>query len=165
MKSICTSFIAASLLAGLFGLAMAQTPTEALTPGPRGERMEQMHAKMSARHAKHLAELKGKLNLQASQDGAWNNFAQSMQKPERMARPDRVSMEKMSTPERLERMQAMKAERDAHMQKRINGTKAFYASLSAEQQQIFDKETAQAMGRTGGDMHRMQHGGGHHGRH
>jgi hypothetical protein len=36
-------------------------------------------------------------------------------------------------------MQAMKAERDAHMQKRINGTKAFYASLSAEQQQIFDQ--------------------------
>jgi Spy/CpxP family protein refolding chaperone len=165
MKSIRTTLIAASLLAGLSGLALAQTNTQAPSSNPRAGHMDKMHAKMGERHAQHLTELKGKLNLQASQETAWNHFVQSMQKPERMTRPDQASMEKMSTPERLDRMQAMKVERDAQMQKRITGTKDFYASLSAEQQQIFDKETAQAMGRMGGGMHRMQHGGGHHSMH
>jgi protein CpxP len=165
MKSIRTTLIAASLLAGLSGLALAQTNVQVPSSSPRAGHMDKMHAKMGARHAEHLTELKGKLNLQTSQEGTWNNFAQSMQKPERMARPDQASMEKMSTPQRLDRLQAIKVEKDAQMQKRINATKDFYASLSAEQQQIFDKETAQAMGRMGGGMHRMQHGSGHHSMH
>jgi Spy/CpxP family protein refolding chaperone len=70
-------------------------------------------------------------------------------------------MEKMSTPERLERMQAKMAERNAQMQKRMEGTKIFYASLTAEQKQVFDKESAHAMGRMVGGMHRMKHADGH----
>jgi hypothetical protein len=165
MKSIRTTLMAASLMAGLSGLAMAHSSNEGSTQGPSTERMERMHAQMGERHAKHLAELKSKLNLQASQESAWAQFAQSMQRPERMARPDRASMEKLSTPERLDRMQAMVVERQAQMQKRIEGAKVFYAGLSTAQQQVFDKESARAMGRMGGDVHRMHHGGGHHGRH
>jgi hypothetical protein len=45
----------------------------------------------------------------------------------------------MTTPERLDRMQAMKAQRDAHMQQRAEATKAFYATLNAEQKLVFDK--------------------------
>jgi len=161
MKSIRTTLIAASLLASLTGLAMAQTPAEGPNAGHRAERMEKMQAKMGQRHTKQLDELKGKLNLQASQEAAWAGFAQSMQKPERLARADRASMEKMSTPERLERMQAKMAERNAQMQKRMEGTKIFYASLTAEQKQVFDKESAHAMGRMAGGMHRMKHADGH----
>lgn len=163
MKSIRSTLLAASLLAGLSGLTMAQTPAEPSVQGPRAERMDKMHTKMGARHAQHLADLKSKLNLQVAQEDAWGRFAQAMQKPERMARPERAQMEKMSTPERLDQMKSMTDQRHAQMLKRIESTRSFYATLSAEQQQVFDKASGRSMGRMGGGMHRMKHGGGHHG--
>jgi hypothetical protein len=167
MKSIRTTLIATALMAGLTGLAWAQTnPNGASNDSPRASRMEKMHAHVSARHAQHLADLKAKLKLQTAQEPAWKSFTESMQHPERMAKPERASLEKMTTPERIERMQAMKAAQDAQMQKRMEGTKTFYASLSAEQKQVFDQETARAMSGMKG-MHGMKHGGqqGHHGQH
>ena len=66
-------------------------------------------------------------------------------------------MEKLTTPERIDQMQDMHAQREAEMKKRGNATKLFYASLNAEQKKTFDAETA-----------RMMHGGGKergHGKH
>ncbi len=163
MKSIRNTLIAASLLAGLTGLTLAQTSPEAKTSGPRAERMDKMHAKMDERHAKHLAELKGKLKLEAGQETAWAAFEQSMQMPSKpMARPDRVALEKLTTPERIDQMQAHKAQRDASMQKHADATKTFYAALNTSQKKVFDAETARAMQSMGGGM---RHGEGHHGHH
>ena len=85
-----------------------------------------------------------------------------MQPPARIARPERASVEKMTTPERLDMMQAMKAQRDAHIQQRSEATKAFYTTLNAEQKQVFDKETVHKM--KGFGMHGTKHEGGrgHH---
>jgi hypothetical protein len=163
MKSIRNTLIAASLLAGLTGLTLAQTTPEAKTNGPRAERMDKMHAKMGERHAKHLAELKGKLKLEAGQETAWTAFEQSMQMPSKpMARPDRAAMDKLTTPERIDQMQAHKAQRDAEMQKHADATKTFYAALNANQKKVFDAETARAMQSMGGGM---RHGEGHHSHH
>ena len=165
MKSIRTTLIATALMAGLTGLALAQNTTPP-ADNARVGRMEKMREHKSEhkgeRHMQHLDKLKAKLNLQASQEPAWNTFTQSMQPPARMARPERASMEKMTTPERLDMMQAMKAQRDAQMQKRTEATKAFYTTLSTEQKQVFDKETARKMKRSG--MHGTKHesGRGHH---
>ena len=163
MKSIRNTLIAASLLAGLTGLTLAQTAPEAKTSGPRAERMDKMHAKMGERHAKHLADLKGKLRLEAGQESAWAAFEQSMQMPGKpMARPDRAAMDKLTTPERIDQMQAHKAQRDADMQRHADATKTFYAALNASQKKVFDAETARAMQSMGGGM---RHGEGHHGHH
>jgi hypothetical protein len=162
MKSIRTTLIATALMAGLTGLALAQNTT-APTDSTRAGRMEKMREHKSEhkaeRHTQRLAELKSKLNLQAAQEPAWNTFTQSMQHPARMVRPERASLEKMTTPERLDMMQAMKTQRDAHMQQRADATKAFYATLSAEQKQVFDQETARMM--KGSGMHATKHQGGH----
>lgn len=162
MKSIRTTLIATALMAGLTGLALAQNTT-APADNARVGRMEKMREHKSEhkaeRHTQHLTELKTKLNLQAAQEPAWNTFTQSMQHPARMARPERASLEKMTTPERLDMMQAMKAQRDAHMQQRAEATKTFYASLSTEQKQVFDQETARMM--AGSGMHATKHEGGH----
>ncbi len=164
MKSIRKTLIAASLLVGLTGLTLAQTAPETKTSGPRAERMDKMHAKMGERHAKHLADLKGKLKLEAGQETAWTTFEQSMQMPSKpMARPDRAAMEKMTTPERIDQMQAHKAQRDAEMQKHADATKTFYAVLNASQKKVFDTETARAMQSMGGGM--RQGDGGHHSHH
>lgn len=158
MKSIRTTLIATALMAGLTGLALAQNTT-APTDTPRVGRMEKMREHKAERHTQHLTDLKSKLNLQAAQETAWNTFTQSMQHPASMARPERATFEQMTTPERLDQMQAMKAQRDAHMQQRAEATKAFYATLSADQKQVFDQETARLM--KGSGMHAMKHQGGH----
>ena len=162
MKSIRTTLIATVLIAGLTGLALAQNTT-ASTDTTRVGRMEKMREHKSEhkaeRHTQHLTELKSKLNLQAAQEPAWNTFTQSMQHPARSAQPERASLEKLTTPERLDMMQAMKAQRDAHMQQRADATKAFYATLSAEQKQMFDQETAHMV--KGFGMHATKHQGGH----
>jgi len=161
MKSIRTSLIAASLLVSLTGLTLAQSVIETKTNGPHAERMDKMHVKMGERHAKHLADLKSKLKLEASQEPAWATFEQNMQAPAKpMGRPDRVAMEKLTTPERIDQMQAHKAQRDAEMQKHADATKSFYASLNAGQKKVFDTETVRAMQTSG-----MRHGEGHHGHH
>lgn len=166
MKSIRTTLIATALMAGLTGLALAQNTT-APADNTRAGHMEKMREHKSEqktehkgeRHTQHLAELKSKLNLQAAQEPAWNTFTQSMQHPARMARPERATFERMTTPERLDMMQAMKVQRNAHMQQRADATKAFYATLSADQKQVFDYKTVRMM--KGYGMHAMKHQGGH----
>ena len=114
-------------------------------------------------HAKHLANLKAKLKITASQEAAWNTFADSMKPPADMMgkRPDRAEMEKLTTPERIDKMQALHKEHmaamEAMMNKHAEATKAFYAVLSPEQQKTFDAETAK-MGPHGDREHRMNHG-------
>jgi hypothetical protein len=82
-----------------------------------------------------------------------------MQHSAHMARPERANFEKMTTPERLDQMQAMKKQRDDQMQQRAEATKAFYATLSTDQKQVFDQETFKMM--KGSGMHTMKHQGGH----
>lgn len=163
MKPIRSTLIATLCVASLSGVAFAQSGNPA-TDNPRAGRLENMrqhHAERHAeRHAARWAELKTKLNLQAAQEPAWNRFVQSMQQPARTARPERARLETMTTPERLDQMQAMKAERDARMQQRTEATRALYAGLNADQKQVFDQETARAM--AGRGMHGMGHAG-HHG--
>ena len=167
MKPMTRTLIAASLLLSLSGLSLAQSAPDHNGHAPRADRMEKMHAKMGERHAKHLAELKGKLKLEASQDAAWVAFEQSMQMASpAVAHPDRAALAKMTTPERLDQMEAHKAQRDAQMKKHTDATKTFYAALNSNQKKVFDSETARAMssmgGKMKGGMSRGHEGHGHH---
>lgn len=142
MKLIRNTLIAASLLAGLSSLSFAQMGPAAAG----GEHMAKMHEHMSQRHTQHLAELKTQLKLQGDQEAAWAAFAQAMQPATQApARLDRAALEKMSTPERLDQMQAHRAKMDAQMQKHAEATKTFYGVLNAEQKKIFDQQTLQFM--------------------
>ena len=106
--------------------------------------------------AKRQADLKAKLKLASAQEAAWAAYTAGMQPPAGMPviRESRQalhdSMAKLTTPERIEHMNAMKAQRDAEMTKRNEATKTFYAALSPEQQKVFDTNT-------------MGHGRGHGG--
>lgn len=122
-------------------------------------------AQMQAWMAKRQAELKAKLKITPAQEGAWTAFTAAMQPTARMMgeRPgpdQRAEMDKLTTPERIDKMRALRTQRmnemNAEMDKRGEATKAFYAALSPEQQKIFDAEHSRM-----GKMDR--HGGaGHH---
>jgi protein CpxP len=157
MKITHRLLITASLLASLASTAFAQTPPTPASDALRPARMEKMHQRMAERHHKHLNELKAKLQLQAGQDASWTAFEQAMQAPSQaLPRPDPAALAKLTTPERIDQMQALKAQRDAHMQKRADATKTFYASLNIDQKKTFDVETARFMAHRMGQG--MEHG-------
>jgi Spy/CpxP family protein refolding chaperone len=91
-----------------------------------------------------MAGLKEKLKLAPEQEAAWNAFAGASQPHPRPMGADREAMRaefaKLTTPQRLDRMQAMAEMRHARMAERVTATKAFYAQLSPEQQRVFDAE-------------------------
>jgi len=161
MKYALKSLVVASLLAGAGFSALAQKPAADATAAdgqPRMEHHQRMDpAKMEEMHAKRVAELKAKLKITAAQESAWTTFTAAMKPPARDAqqRPDRAELDKLSTPERLDKMRALRAQHMADMQaqmdKRDEATKAFYAVLSPEQKKLFDAEHARMGSHRGGE--------------
>jgi hypothetical protein len=145
---------------------MAQTTTEAGKPD-MGQRHAQRMERMQKYHAERQAKLKAELKITADQEPAWNAFvARTAHEPRAMKAGAREDWSKLTTPERLDKMQALKAERDAQMAKRIDATKSFYAALTPEQQKVFDTQAHGGMQRAGmKGEHRMGGKGGHHGMH
>lgn len=153
MKLAPRQILAAVLLAGLGVAASAQTPPSPPPGGPGGPggpgmMMHGAHhggfdpAKMQERRAKRLANLKQKLQLTPGQEGAWSAFAAAMAPPA-FQQPDRAQREefdKLTTPERIDRMRAMRDRHMAEMDKRADATKTFYATLTPEQKKVFDQE-------------------------
>jgi periplasmic protein CpxP/Spy len=118
--------------------------------------MEQMRVRMQERMARRLGELKQKLQVSGAQEGAWTTWTAALT-PTRLQRPDRAEMAALSTPERIDRMRALRAQRNAEMDKRLDATKTFYASLSAEQKKVFDAESMRFL-RGGKRGHGRHHG-------
>jgi hypothetical protein len=160
MKKLIQSLVLAGVLAATGGAAFAQMGDGMM--GHEGMPHRDL-AKMAQMHAKHLADLKAKLKITATQEAAWTTFTEAMKPPTGMMgkHPDRAEMDKLTTPERIDKMRAMHKERmstvEAAMDKRDEATKTFYAALSAEQKKIYDAENAK-MGMRGEGQHRM-HGG------
>ncbi len=162
--------IAAAVLAALGLAAVAQTPPGPPPgSGPRHEqRMERgdparMQERMQARIAKRMAHLKETLQITPAQEGAWTTFTTAMQPPANWKRPDRAEFARLTTPERIDRMKALRTERMARMDQRAEATKVFYAALNPTQKRVFDLETARRGQRRGGDHEGGR--GGHHGHH
>ena len=163
----------AALLATAGASAVAQGTPAAPMGGPtaagmRGDRMmgHRDPAKMQAWMAKRQAALKARLQITPAQESAWTAFTAAMQPPVRdinAMRAQRAEMQKLSTPERIDKMRALRtqrmAEMNAAMDQRGEATKTFYAALSPEQQKTLDAEHRKfgeraGRGHHGGWMHR-----------
>lgn len=103
-------------------------------------------ARMQAMQARHQAQLKAQLKLTPEQEPAWNAFVEASRMPPGLTlqRPDPAEMAKLSTPQRIDRMKAIHAQRQAEMtaamDKHGEAVKAFYAVLTPQQQQVFDAQ-------------------------
>jgi protein CpxP len=162
--------IAAAALVATFGLtALAQQaptpqtrPDHGMEQAHRGMDRGQFRERMERRMAERQAYLKQKLALTPAQEGAWTAWTNAMKPPaQAMQRPNREEMAKLTTPERIDRMRAMRTERQAQMDKRMDATKVFYGALTADQKKVFDQESMRFMGGKRGGM--GGHGGRHHG--
>lgn len=178
MKSLHKHLLAAGLLAGLGLSAIAQTPAPAPAaaaaadsparvfahrgdPAKMQERQARRQEMRQIRMERRLAALKLKLQVSSAQEGAWNAWTAAM-KPAQRQRIDRAEMVRLTTPERIDRMRALRVQRSAEMDRRGEATKAFYAALSADQQKVFDGERLRfgnGKGKRGGRGHGHGHGG------
>jgi hypothetical protein len=168
MKHAHKHLIAAALLALGFAATAQPAPAPAAPgAGPGGPPHEmmghhgrtmdpaKMHERMQQHMAQRQAQLKQKLQITPAQEGAWTAYVAAMQPPANMQRPDRAEFAKLTTPERIDRMRALRTSHQAEMDKRGEATKTFYATLTAEQKKVFDAESWR--GRRG-DHHRGHHG-------
>jgi hypothetical protein len=121
----------------------------------------QMQQRMAQRRAEREARFKETLQITQAQEGAWNAWTSAMRPPANWKRPDRSELERLPTPERIDRMRALRNERTAMMDRRADATKNFYASLNPIQKRVFDLETARGHGGRGG----RDGDGGHRGHH
>ncbi|GAA6142377.1 Spy/CpxP family protein refolding chaperone [Hydrogenophaga sp. 5NK40-0174] len=130
-------------------------------------RMEERFKRHEARRTERLNALKTELKITAEQEAAWLAFVNrtapdTAGMKERMAQ--REDWQKLTTPERIDRMQAMHAEHQATMNKHMDAIKSLYAALSPEQQKVFDDKGMRGI--MGGKHMGMGHGkAGHHGHH
>lgn len=106
-----------------------------------------MHERMAKHWERRQTELKSKLRLATEQEPAWGAFLQGMKVPAKtLSQPlDREALGKLTTPERMEKMntlhEANLAIMQTHIKQRTEATRAFYNQLSVEQQKVFDAET------------------------
>lgn len=161
--------ISTSLFIGLSAFAQGSPVAEPQGPAAgmghmhNPAMMQKMRDMMVQRHAQHLEALKTTLKLQPEQEGNWTTFANSM-KPTgpRLEKRTLEDMDKLTTPERIDKMMVFKAKRDVESHQRADATKAFYAVLSDDQKKMFDQHTAKYMKRMahnqpGGHQQMMQH--------
>jgi protein CpxP len=158
-----TAMLAALALPALAQPAPATPPAAGATAQqaqPRADHRERRLAHMATR----MAALKEQLKLTPAQESAWTTYAAALQPGERGARLDRKDMDQLTTPERIDRMRALRAQHAAEADRRGEATKAFYATLTPEQQKTFDAQTRHGH-RMGGMKGPGEGRHGHHGHH
>ncbi len=139
----------AGLVAGTTATAFAQTaqpaqPVQADAPAAaherKGPQMRGQHAPgdHQAARSKRQAELKQQLQITSAQE--------------------RDAKSAMTTPQRIERMRAMRSERDAAMDRRADATLKLYAALTPDQQKVFDTRMARQDARHGPHGHGQHEG-------
>ncbi len=141
-KSLMT--IAAGICIGTAGFAataLAAPPQPEAGPGYADDARHE--ARWSEMMARRQAELHDKLKLSANQEGAWKTYSEATIKNLTPAKPaSPVNFDNMPAPDRMQKMLDFSKERQAKMEAQLDVLKAFYATLTPEQQKIFDTETS-----------------------
>ena len=144
MKTRTTLWLTAAALTLMTSYASAQNSPSKEEPSKPS--MHGMHDKggehMGMRMKHHMQKLKTELKLSPEQEPAWAALANAITPVTRPPRPDRAEMEKLSMPERLDKMKQVMSQhheaRVAEMDKHAAAVKTFYAALSPEQKKTFD---------------------------
>ncbi|MDT0136602.1 Spy/CpxP family protein refolding chaperone [Acidovorax sp. PRC11] len=167
-RRFATAAAAAALAAVLAAPAFAQPAPPAQPGAPAAtagaERPHRMPSpeQREARRAQRTEALRQKLQITPAQQPAWDAFTAAM-RPQG-PRPDMAGMAQLTTPERIDRMKALRAQHNAAADRRDEAVKTFYAALTPAQQKVFDQESRHMHGRDG--MHGKDgKPGGHGGRH
>lgn len=138
---ISTLALVGAIALSAAGASVAQ-PAPPPGAGPDGGQRHEWKrpdpAKMAEEHAQKLRAV---LQLRPDQEPALRALVDSMRPdPAKMAqrRSERAEARNLTTPQKLDRMQARMAERQTQFARRADAIKRFYAQLSPAQQKAFD---------------------------
>ena len=135
------STAALTLLTGYAGAQTSPPTKDAAKPAMHAEH-DKEGEHLARRMQRHLQQLKTDLNLSAEQEPAWVALANAMTPPARPPRPDHAELDKLSMPERMDKIKQMMAQQHelhmAEIDKRVAAVKSFYAVLTPEQKKTFD---------------------------
>jgi hypothetical protein len=151
MKRLHAQMISSFIAAAALSTAAYAAPSAPEQGGPNHGAMQGMHHQrhggdFKERVAHRQAVLHDKLKLTGDQEAAWKTYLGAVTPPAPPARSERGQWEKMSAPERMEKMMTMMKEREGHMATHLAAMKTFYATLSPLQQQIFNDNVGRGMG-------------------
>lgn len=160
-RTFAATIAAAALLGASAFSANAQPQAPAAAPAPAHAAAPSAHGHHAPKvdfakfHAERMDHLKTLLQIQPSQEAAWDKYVKAIT-PEQRAKPEgqRPELRKLTTPERLDLAQKLRKERTAKAEQREQATRSFYASLNPSQQKAFDTLGAQRHGKPG-----MHHAG------
>lgn len=138
-------------------VCMGSVATVALSqsPNPRGsqdafgmpgQHFGPMHkpdpARVQAMFDKQMSRLKTLLQLTPNQESDWAAFNSALTPPTvRPIPPSPQELGKLTTPERIDRLNALRVQHAGLVDKRAEATKRFYAALTPSQRKVFDLET------------------------
>ncbi|SDK34733.1 LTXXQ motif family protein [Methylophilus rhizosphaerae] len=88
---------------------------------------------------KHQERLHTVLQLTAAQENAWKTYQDQIKPEVKTEHPDRQAFAKLTTPERLDKLEAWDKSRDAHTAQRDKAIRTFYAQLNDAQKKVFDE--------------------------
>lgn len=140
------TLVASLLVIGMGAMSLPShaqdAPREERRPRPvlTAESIAQIQQDQVRRHA----QLHDKLDITAAQEDAWKAYvkAAEIRLPQGGGMPRADAAERMTTPERLERELARVNEHRDRLVERVAATKALYAVLTPQQQQLFDAHPA-----------------------
>lgn len=158
---LSTLALAGAIALTAAGASLAQPAPPAGPPPADGRGWQRPDPAQKAQ--RHAERLRAVLQLRPEQEPALRTFIDAMKPdPAQMERrrAERGQADKLTTPQRLDRMQARMAERQAQFARRAEATKRFYAQLSPAQQRAFDALHQERGGRHGGGHDRGGHGHG-----
>jgi protein CpxP len=112
--------------------------------------------KMQERMDQHAKRMHDALKITPAQEGAWQAYLSAMKSnmPQR-GQFDRAAFKDMPAPQRMEKHIEMAKAHIARMESNLAATKTFYATLTPEQQKVFDEKASHFGHREHGRM--MQH--------
>ena len=139
-KLVATLIMAAGT--SLVALPSFAQPADCMGYGPMaGERMQGMRGDRMKQHQQRLHDA---LKLNPEQEKAWEKFQASHpfaaggQRPNRAE--NRAEMEKLTAPERAEKMLEWQKKHQESMTQHVAALRAFYDQLTPEQKKVFDEQ-------------------------
>jgi protein CpxP len=127
----------------LVGRNVLAVPADATVPGkPQPASEQPKKCDRWKEKEKRLETLKSDLKLKANQEAAWTEWVGKIKGDHKGWEEKRKNVESwanLPAPDRMEKMLAFSKEHIAREEARLAATKIFYATLSPEQRQIFDK--------------------------
>jgi protein CpxP len=138
--------------------AFAQGHSDSRHYHDRPEMTAEQKAKFAQEKVRRATALHDKLKITPEQEAAWKTYLTATQGKlgDREAPLSKEAMSKLNAPQRMEhQLNGMKSHL-THFEARVAATKTFYATLSPEQQKVFDAETARSHKRGDKKHHKDQ---------